>query len=71
MIFNLIILEHRLDIENSLFGMYFPKANEAKKCQPLQPYNMVIIQFAFNEANDEIRGLILLIRDNELKLAEV
>jgi integrase len=67
---NLAISEHGLSCSNAFVGTFIPELGEKKVRPPISPENILKIQKACYELDDDPRWLIALISDTGMRLAE-
>lgn len=70
-IFNLVIKEHGLAIENPFSNIHLPSPTEdAKKRIPISTMDLEMIQTACLKIDDDLRWLVALISDTGMRLSE-
>ena len=70
-IVNLSIKEYGLSCDNAFAQTFIPDKNDVTKRPPIPAENLFAIQNRCREVDDDLRWLIALISDSEMRLAEV
>ena len=68
---NLSIKEYGLSCDNAFAQTFIPDRNDVTKRPPIPAENLFAIQNRCREVDDDLRWLIALISDSEMRLAEV
>jgi len=67
---NLVMLEHGIDGSNAFAKTYMPERDDSQDRQPIPEHQLIALQQACVDADDEMRWLLALISDTGMRLAE-